>query len=65
MATLFGIEDQFLHDTVHLRSLDSSAADPYHLDTDPDPGKKGFSTRKFLKIWKQTLISHALYVFIT
>ena len=50
MATLFGIEDQFLHDAVHLRSLESSAADPYHLDTDPDPGKKGFSTRKFLKI---------------
>ena len=31
----------------------SSVADPYrtyHLDTDPDPGNHGFSTRKIFKI---------------
>ena len=28
----------------------ASVADPYPFDTDPEPGKKGFSTRKILKI---------------
>ena len=26
-------------------------------DTNPDPGKKGFSTKKIIKIWKKMLIS--------
>ena len=35
------------------------------FDTDPDPCKKRiFSTMQILKIWKKTLISHALCVYI-